>query len=157
MIPMAVPSRKDVTASSRWTQKYAVGSPSSKASPLASFQRFLTKVVQMIQLHTPKATRNQDTGRLSFMVPVWCVAAAPTDTGGGRLRSAAVALLTGPRTGGGMPFNPIGRVISLSGHHPSRSATASLGAPCPLRRPCRRIRARGRRPAAGRRRSGSRR
>lgn len=56
-------------ASSRCTQKYAVGSPeSSKASPLASFHKFLTKVNQMTQLHTPKASRNQDTGRLSFMV-----------------------------------------------------------------------------------------
>lgn len=55
-------------ASSRCTQKYAVGSPaSSKASPLPSFHRFLTKVIQMNQLHTPKASRNQETGRLSFM------------------------------------------------------------------------------------------
>lgn len=66
---MAVPKRKDVMASSRCTQKYAVGSPaSSKASPLASFHKFLTKVNQMTQLQTPKASRNQDTGRLSFMV-----------------------------------------------------------------------------------------
>lgn len=58
-------------ASSRCTQKYAVGSPaSSKASPLPSFHRFLTKVTQMNQLHTPNASRNQETGRLSFMVPV---------------------------------------------------------------------------------------
>lgn len=55
-------------ASSRWTQKYPVGSPaSSKASPLPSFHRFLTKVIQMNQLHTPNASRNQETGRLSFM------------------------------------------------------------------------------------------
>jgi serine-type D-Ala-D-Ala carboxypeptidase (penicillin-binding protein 5/6) len=27
----------------------------------------LTKVIQIIQLHAPKASRNQDTGRLSFM------------------------------------------------------------------------------------------
>jgi serine-type D-Ala-D-Ala carboxypeptidase (penicillin-binding protein 5/6) len=58
-------------ASSRWTQKYPVGSPaSSKASPLPSFHRFRTKVTQMTQLQTPKASRNQDTGRLSFMNPV---------------------------------------------------------------------------------------
>jgi serine-type D-Ala-D-Ala carboxypeptidase (penicillin-binding protein 5/6) len=58
-----------VIASSRCTQKYAVGSPeSSKASPLLSFHKFLTKVNQMTQLQTPKASRNQDTGRLSFMV-----------------------------------------------------------------------------------------
>ncbi|MBO0652967.1 D-alanyl-D-alanine carboxypeptidase [Streptomyces triculaminicus] len=64
MIPTAVPRRNEVIASSRCTQKYAVGSPeSSKASPLPSFQRFLTKVIQMNQLHTPKASRNQDTGR----------------------------------------------------------------------------------------------
>ncbi|NUL07566.1 D-alanyl-D-alanine carboxypeptidase [Streptomyces lunaelactis] len=55
-------------ASSRCTQKYEVGSPaSSKASPLPSFDRFLTKVIQMNQLHTPNASRNQETGRLSFM------------------------------------------------------------------------------------------
>ncbi|MYX35264.1 DUF5136 domain-containing protein [Streptomyces sp. SID8377] len=45
-------------------------SPPSKASPLASFHRFLTNVVHTIQLHTPKAVRNQETGRLSFMRPV---------------------------------------------------------------------------------------
>lgn len=61
---MTVPRRKEVTASSRCTQKYAVGSPaSSKASPLPSFHRFFAKVIQMNQLHTPKASRNQETGR----------------------------------------------------------------------------------------------
>lgn len=70
MTPMAVPNTKETTASVRWTQKYAVGSPSSNASPLLSLIRFLTKVTQMTQLHTPKASRNQDTGRLSFMVSV---------------------------------------------------------------------------------------
>ncbi|NEC26336.1 D-alanyl-D-alanine carboxypeptidase [Streptomyces sp. SID8111] len=66
MTPMTVPNTKETTASSRCTQKYAVGSPSSNASPLPSLARFLTKVIQMTQLHTPKASRNQDTGRLSF-------------------------------------------------------------------------------------------
>lgn len=67
MTPMTVPHTKETIASSRCTQKYAVGSPSSKASPLPSLTRFLTKVIQMIQLHTPNASRNQETGRLSFM------------------------------------------------------------------------------------------
>lgn len=68
MAPMTVPRTKETTASVRWTQKYAVGFPaSSNASPLPSFHRFLTKVIQMTQLHTPKASRNQETGRLSFM------------------------------------------------------------------------------------------
>ncbi len=67
MTPTTVPNTKETTASSRCTQKYAVGSPSSNASPLLSLIRFLTKVIQMIQLHTPKASRNQETGRLSFM------------------------------------------------------------------------------------------
>ncbi|MQT00639.1 D-alanyl-D-alanine carboxypeptidase [Streptomyces jumonjinensis] len=71
MAPTTVPRIRDVTASSRWTQKYAVGSPaSSNASPLPSCQRFLAKVIQMTQLHTPKASRNQDAGRLSFIHPV---------------------------------------------------------------------------------------
>ncbi|MYU23458.1 DUF5136 domain-containing protein [Streptomyces sp. SID8352] len=70
MTPTTVPNTKETTASSRCTQKYAVGSPSSKASPLPSLTRFLTKVTQMNQLHTPKASRNMETGRLSFMVPV---------------------------------------------------------------------------------------
>ncbi len=70
MPPTTVPNTKETTASVRWTQKYAVGSPSSNASPLLSLTRFLTKVTQMIQLHTPKASRNQDTGRLSFMTSV---------------------------------------------------------------------------------------
>lgn len=68
MTPTTVPKTKETTASVRCTQKYAVGSPaSSNASPLPSFHRFLTKVIQMTQLHTPKASRNQETGRLSFM------------------------------------------------------------------------------------------
>lgn len=68
MTPTTVPKTKDVMASSRWTQKYPVGFPeSSKASPLPSFQRFLTKVIQMNQLHTPNASRNQEAERLSFM------------------------------------------------------------------------------------------
>ncbi|QEU87378.1 DUF5136 domain-containing protein [Streptomyces viridosporus T7A] len=66
MPPMTVPNTKETTASSRCTQKYAVGSPFSNASPLPSLTRFLTKVIQMTQLHTPKASRNQETGRLSF-------------------------------------------------------------------------------------------
>ncbi len=70
MTPTTVPNTKETTASSRCTQKYAVGSPSSNASPLLSLIRFLTKVIQMIQLHTPKASRNQETGRLSFMPSV---------------------------------------------------------------------------------------
>lgn len=67
MTPTTVPNTKETIASSRCTQKYAVGSPSSKASPLPSLIKFLTKVIQMTQLHTPKASRNQETGRLSFM------------------------------------------------------------------------------------------
>ncbi len=68
MVPTTVPKTKETTASVRCTQKYPVGlSASSKASPLPSFHRFLTKVIQMNQLHTPKASRNQETGRLSFM------------------------------------------------------------------------------------------
>ncbi|MDQ0950145.1 D-alanyl-D-alanine carboxypeptidase (penicillin-binding protein 5/6) [Streptomyces phaeochromogenes] len=68
MPPTTVPKTKETTASVRCTQKYPVGSPaSSNASPLPSFHRFLTKVIQMTQLHTPKASRNQETGRLSFM------------------------------------------------------------------------------------------
>lgn len=66
MTPMTVPNTKDTTARVRWIQKYAVGLPSWKASPLPSLTRFLTKVIQMNQLHTPKASRNQETGRLSF-------------------------------------------------------------------------------------------
>ncbi|QES00857.1 DUF5136 domain-containing protein [Streptomyces venezuelae ATCC 10712] len=58
----------DVTARARWTQKYAVGFPaSSKARPLPSFQRFFAKVTQITQDHTPNASRNQETRRLSFM------------------------------------------------------------------------------------------
>ncbi|MDQ0685842.1 D-alanyl-D-alanine carboxypeptidase (penicillin-binding protein 5/6) [Streptomyces achromogenes] len=67
MAPTTVPNTKDTTASVRCTQKYAVGSPSSNASPLLSLTRFLTKVTQMIQLHTPKASRNQERRRLSVM------------------------------------------------------------------------------------------
>ncbi|GAT82018.1 D-alanyl-D-alanine carboxypeptidase [Streptomyces sp. F-3] len=67
---MAVPNTKETTASARCTQKYAVGRPSSNASPLLSLKRFLTKVTQMTQLHTPKASRNQETGRLSFIPSV---------------------------------------------------------------------------------------
>jgi serine-type D-Ala-D-Ala carboxypeptidase (penicillin-binding protein 5/6) len=67
MAPMTVPNTKETTASVRCTQKNAVGWPSSKACPLLSLIRFLTKVTQMIHDHTPKASRNQDTGRLSFM------------------------------------------------------------------------------------------
>lgn len=68
MAPTTVPKAKETTASVRCTQKYPVGlSASSKASPLPSFHRFLTKVIQMNQLHTPKASRNQETGRLSFI------------------------------------------------------------------------------------------
>ncbi|NGO44398.1 D-alanyl-D-alanine carboxypeptidase [Streptomyces sp. YC419] len=67
MNPTTVPRTKEMTASVRCTQKYPVGSPSSKASPLPSATRFLTKVIQMTQLHTPKASRNQETGRLSFI------------------------------------------------------------------------------------------
>ncbi len=87
--PIAVPKRNEVIASSRCTQKYAVGSPeSSKASPLASFHKFLTKVNQMTQLQTPKASRNQDTGRLSFMVP--SMGTAPdTPTRGSVVNTAA--------------------------------------------------------------------
>lgn len=71
MPPTTVPNTKETTASTRCTQKYVVGVPaSSNASPLPSLTRFLMKVTQMTQLHTPKASRNQETGRLSFMSPV---------------------------------------------------------------------------------------
>jgi D-alanyl-D-alanine carboxypeptidase (penicillin-binding protein 5/6) len=96
---MAVPKRKDVIASSRCTQKYAVGSPeSSKASPLASFHKFLTKVNQMTQLQTPKASRNQDTGRLSFMVSSMGTRAR-TSTRGSTTRKTAVLSPSGTAAG----------------------------------------------------------
>lgn len=73
-------------ASVRCTQKYAVGFPAlSNASPLPSFHRFLTKVIQMTQLHTPKASRNQESGRLSFMQPVSLVVDG-SSPGGARQR-----------------------------------------------------------------------
>lgn len=92
-----------MTASSRWTQKYAVGSPaSSKASPLASCHRFLTKVTQMTQLHTPNASRNQETGRLSFMDSVSPQSRAPErrgpvtpDTGAGPAETGTAGSATG--------------------------------------------------------------
>src|SRR5690349_15883330 len=91
MPPTTVPKTKETTASVRCTQKYPVGSPaSSKASPLPSFHRFLTKVIQMTQLHTPKASRNQETGRLSFMGSV----SPPrngTDVRGGEARGTSHA------------------------------------------------------------------
>lgn len=71
MPPTIVPNTKETTASTRCTQKYAVGVPASlNASPLPSLTRFLMKVTQMTQLHAPNASRNQETGRLSFMRPV---------------------------------------------------------------------------------------
>ncbi|THV33612.1 DUF5136 domain-containing protein [Glycomyces buryatensis] len=74
MRPIAVPRTKDVPASTRCTQKYAVGSPAaSNARPLASAIRFLTNVIQMNHDHTPKASRNSEIGRLSFMRPVSAV------------------------------------------------------------------------------------
>ncbi len=74
-------------ASSKCTQKYPVGSPaSSNASPLPSCHRFLTKVIQMNQLHTPNASRNQETGRLSFMDSV-----SPPPAGGRRRGTEAAA------------------------------------------------------------------
>ncbi len=83
MTPMAVPKKKETTASVRCTQKYAVGFPAwSNASPLASSHRFLTKVTQMIQLHTPKASRNQEMGRLSFMHSVSRVSRVRSPRGG---------------------------------------------------------------------------
>jgi serine-type D-Ala-D-Ala carboxypeptidase (penicillin-binding protein 5/6) len=99
MTPTTVPNTKETTASSRCTQKYAVGSPSSKASPLPSLTRFLTKVIQMIQLHTPKASRNQETGRLSFMVSV-SPAAVRIRARGGEGGGAA------PLAGGTFPLVP---------------------------------------------------
>lgn len=90
MVPTTVPKTKETTASVRCTQKYPVGSPaSSKASPLPSFHRFLTKVIQMNQLHTPKASRNQETGRLSFMSSV-SPAALRGRLRGGERRAAGV-------------------------------------------------------------------
>lgn len=99
MAPTTVPNTKDTIASSRCTQKYAVGSPSSKASPLPSLTRFLTKVIQMIQLHTPKASRNQETGRLSFMVSVSPHAVRNRARGG-------EGSGTGPVAGGTFPLVP---------------------------------------------------
>ena len=50
-------------ASSRCTQKYAVGSPaSSKASPLPSFHRFLTKVIQMTPAPHPEGEQEPGDG-----------------------------------------------------------------------------------------------
>jgi len=81
MPPTTVPKTKETTASVRCTQKYPVGSPaSSKARPLPSCHKFLMKVTQMTQLHTPKMSRNQETGRLSFMGPV----SPPTNGTGAR-------------------------------------------------------------------------
>ncbi|PJN28336.1 D-alanyl-D-alanine carboxypeptidase [Streptomyces sp. CB02613] len=95
-------------ASSRCTQKYPVGSPaSSKASPLPSCHRFLTKVIQMNQLHTPNASRNQDTRRLSFMGPVSPSSPGPLPRGGVR---------TGPS------WRSLRRV--------SRSGSSSTSSPC---------------------------
>jgi serine-type D-Ala-D-Ala carboxypeptidase (penicillin-binding protein 5/6) len=93
MPPMTVPHTKETTASARWTQKNAVGLPSSKACPLLSLIRFLTKVTQMIQLHAPKASRTQETGRLSFIRPV----SLPGDRFRGR--GAAGAVATEPTAG----------------------------------------------------------
>ncbi len=86
-------------ASSRCTQKYVVGSPeSSKASPLASFHKFLTKVNQMTQLQTPKASRNQDTGRLSFMGS--SMGTAPdTSTRGSAVNTSALLSLSSATPG----------------------------------------------------------
>ncbi|NKI40522.1 D-alanyl-D-alanine carboxypeptidase [Streptomyces sp. LD120] len=99
MAPTTVPRTKETTASVRCTQKYAVGSPSSKASPLPSLTRFLTKVIQMTQLHTPKASRNQETGRLSFMRPV-SLSARPGPAAGPHPGREAAAPGTGRGAGG---------------------------------------------------------
>lgn len=79
-----------------------MGSPSSKASPLLSLIRFLTKVIQMIQLHTPKASRNQETGRLSFMASVSPPAVLRRARGGegvgtGSLRGGTFSLVPAPK------------------------------------------------------------
>lgn len=72
-----------MTARRRWTQKYAVGSPAaSKDRPLPFFHKFRTKVTQMNQLHTPKASRNQETARLSFMPSVSVSSPGRTRRGG---------------------------------------------------------------------------
>lgn len=86
-------------ASSRCTQKYAVGSPaSSKASPLLSFHKFLTKVNQMAQLQTPKASRNQEMGRLSFMLSSMSTPTGRTSRGSATRK--AVAMSPGGSTAG---------------------------------------------------------
>ncbi|MQM28012.1 DUF5136 domain-containing protein [Glycomyces sp. NEAU-7082] len=95
MTPTAVPSPNDVTASARCTQKYAVGSPAaSNARPLASRNKLRTNVIQMNHDHTPKASRNTETPRLSFMRPV----SGPRLTGPSRARDgrSPVTHRTGP-------------------------------------------------------------
>lgn len=53
---MIVPSTNDTTVSTACTMKYAVGDPSADQDwELA--QRFLAKVIQMIQDHTPNNSR----------------------------------------------------------------------------------------------------
>ncbi len=95
--PITVPRTVEVIARARWIQKYAVGwewSPWWKARPLVSFQRFFTKVVQTIQDHTPKATRNQETRRLSFIRTSMGGVRTSTAAGGRGLRAAGVRRVT---------------------------------------------------------------
>ncbi|PVC89158.1 D-alanyl-D-alanine carboxypeptidase [Streptomyces sp. CS090A] len=94
-------------ASSRCTQKYPVGSPaSSNASPLPSCHRFLTKVIQMNQLHTPKTSRNQETGRLSFMGPVSPPPCGPLVRGGVRKGQSRPSLRRVSRSGSSSTSSP---------------------------------------------------
>ncbi|TMU95153.1 DUF5136 domain-containing protein [Streptomyces sp. DASNCL29] len=123
MTPIAVPKRNEVIASSRCTQKYAVGSPeSSKASPLASFHKFLTKVNQMTQLQTPKASRNQDTGRLSFMVSSMGKA-SHTSTRGSAVNTSALLSLSSATPG---TFTSV-PTPSFTSTHVRRSTRKSTG------------------------------
>lgn len=136
MTPMTVPNTKETTASVRWIQKYAVGWPSSKASPLPSLTRFLTKVIQMNQLHTPNASRNQETGRLSFMgsVSPSAVRFRPRGgVGGGTSRSVpgTFSSVSAPKPHAGRSL----LVASAALLSLSLTAPAALAAPSPSTSP----------------------
>lgn len=112
-------------ASSRCTQKYAVGSPaSSKASPLLSFHKFLTKVNQMAQLQTPKASRNQEMGRLSFMLSSMNTHGGRTSRGSNTRKTAAIS--PGGSTAGTFTGVP------TSSRAPKRRTAAPLAASAAL-------------------------
>ena len=59
---MMVPSTNDTTVSTACTTNYAVGEPSG-VQDWSLAHRFLAKVIQMIQDHTPKASRNSEVRR----------------------------------------------------------------------------------------------